>query len=569
MLTKICTGLIQITLFLGLGLGLVGCSKVDPTDLSQDGTVSLAEKNPHRCQHEGKNCFKETFQQPVRNTRAVDILFVIQTSDPLATEKQAIVAGINNFISSLPANSDFNIAVMLAHGSTSSQSGRLFRADSEPVVLKSTELTTAQIQTHLSTKLNLTVADPGSGGGEEGLFSLFNGITTPALLADSQAAGFFRPDAALGVIFVADRRDICAVVPAGVPAETDPVKIDARVRDCEGLTAAGLTSRLRSLKGASPLAVSGIIYTDPPVPAGNEIGYGYLDVINLNSGIAIDIANDDIATGLASMAQLSGQQMTTQNQFKLSHSGVNPATVKVTVNGQPVAFTIQGDTVTISQSIPAGALIAISYCVKKLEDQCRHGKRNWHDRHWHGKKETCHNPDDDSSDDDSDSDDDDGSPIKNCAALLSSNRPLDMTAVKDLNLKGRSGNTDIGSVRNLSLLGISGNLTVQSALNVTSIQSVSGNLILNALKVGSVCNISGNYCIKAEEIGSVASSSGKAQIKAKTIGSLTVHSGTLHVYGATINRLESASGNICLHDGAKIVNLNRHTISGTIKTNCK
>jgi len=346
-----------------------------------------SEKNPHKCVKTGTNCYSETFKQPVTNTRAVDVLFVVQTSASIAEQRQAIVEGINNFITSLPLGASFNIAVMLSHGSLSNNSGRLYRAAAEPIVLKSTELSAGQIQTYLDMKLANVVLDPASGGGEEGLFSLFNGITTPALLAESQALGFFRPEAALGVVFVADRRDICAMVPAGVAPESDPGKLAARIRDCEGLTAAGLSNRLSLLKGALPLAVSGIIYADSPAPAGKEIGYGYTDMIALNPGVAIDIANDDIDEGLASIAELSGQQMEIQNEFILDYTGIDPKRVTVTVNGAKVPYDIEGNKVVIESRIPAGATVVIAYCLKSQlnTNGCHHRMHKCHDCKKHRK----------------------------------------------------------------------------------------------------------------------------------------------------------------------------------------
>lgn len=346
-----------------------------------------SEKNPHKCVKTGDKCFSETFKQPVVNTRAVDVLFVVQTSASIADQRQSIVDGINNFITSLPVGASFNIAVMLSHGSLSNLSGRLYRAAAEPIVLKSSELSAGQIQTYLDMKLNNVVMDPAAGGGEEGMFSLFTGITTPAILADSQAQGFFRPEAALGVVFVADRRDICAMVPAGVGAETDPGKLAARIRDCEGLTAAGLTNRLAILKGALPVAVSGIIYADSPAPAGKEIGYGYTDMIALNPGVAIDIANDDIDEGLASIAELSGQQMEIQKEFILDYTGIDPKRITVTVNGAAVPYDLEGNKVTIEVPIPAGAMVMISYCLKsKLNTNgCHHRMHKCHDCNKHRK----------------------------------------------------------------------------------------------------------------------------------------------------------------------------------------
>lgn len=387
-------------LAIAVAVGFQNCSRVagdsessflaSSTSYSDDinlGVEAIAlkskssEKNPHKCVKTKDNCFSETFKQPVKNTRAVDVLFVVQTSASIAAERQAIVAGINNFITSLPEGANFNIAVMLSHGSLSAFSGKLYRAAAEPIVLKSTELSPGQIQTYLDMKLNNVEMDPAAGGGEEGLYSLFHGITTPALLTESQSLGFFRPEAALGVVYVADRRDICTMVPAGVAAETDPGKLAARIRDCEGLTAAGLTNRLALLKGTMPVAVSGIIYADSPAPTGKEIGYGYTDMIALNPGVAIDIANDDINEGLASIAELSGQQMEIQKEFILDYTGIDPKRIVVTVNGVGAMFELEGNKVTITSGVPAGAVVVISYCLqsKPNTNGCHHRMHKCHD----------------------------------------------------------------------------------------------------------------------------------------------------------------------------------------------
>lgn len=329
-----------------------------------------------------QTCYTDTFQQPVDTSRAVDILFVLQTSAPLDPEKAEILADLNSFIANLPEGGDYNIAVMLAHGSTSTSSGVLFKADTEPAVLRTATMTDAQIQSALTAKFTNATPDADSGGGEEGLYSLFRGITTPALLADSQAAGFFRPAAALGVVFISDRRDICAVVPPGVPAETDPLKIAARIRDCEGLTAAGLTNRLKLLKGQLPVIASGLIYTSNPASgiSTGEIGYGYTEVINLTSGVAIDLATGDIPAGLSAIANLAGGVMVPQNSFTLTQTGVDPASIKVQVNGQDAAFQFSGNVVTVQQSIPGGAVITINYCLlSTTEYKCTH----YHGRRWH------------------------------------------------------------------------------------------------------------------------------------------------------------------------------------------
>lgn len=333
-------------------------------------------KKSHHCKghKKDKNCYMEEFQAGIGHSGPVDLLFVLQTSPSIAAEEGQILAQINEFVASLPESSDVNIAVMLAHGSTSELSGRLYRADNEPVVLSGEVLTNSQIQSALTMKFGSAPQDLDSGGGEEGMFSVFRGITTPELLAESQAADFFRDGASLGIVFIGDQRDICAPASSGAPPETDPVKLEARIRDCEGLTPQGLTTRLQQLKGDDEVAVAGIIYADQPVPADgeNELGYGYLEMINLNPGFAIDMVQDDISSGLEQfLEELGGDSSLPQNSFTLSHTGVRSATVRVYVNGQSVPFQLQGDVVTVTQSIPPGAKIVIIYCVQDGKKSCK------------------------------------------------------------------------------------------------------------------------------------------------------------------------------------------------------
>lgn len=310
---------------------------------------------------QGATCFSETYKAPPSALKAMDYLVILQTSDSINNEMPLIRAGLEGLIDSLPADADSNVAVMLSHGSTSSRSGRLHRAGNEPVVLRSRFLTKSQMKALLNQKLANLPQDPDSGGGEEGMFSLFNGISSPALLAENQAADFFRSEAGLMTIFVADRRDICAVIPAGVPPETDPAKVNARIRDCEGLTAQGLISRLQQLKGNQALRVTGVFYAKPPVPAGHEISYGITDLIKLNSSVAADVAQDNISQVLT--GAIPGGIGSSMPEFTLSRSGVESASVQVTVNGKAATFQVNGNKVRLTQAVPAGSTVVISYCL--------------------------------------------------------------------------------------------------------------------------------------------------------------------------------------------------------------
>jgi hypothetical protein len=261
----------------------------------------------------------------------------------------------------------------------------------------------ATIESYLTQKLSNTPSDIDSDGGEEGMFSLFRGITTPEYLNESKQAGLFRSDASLNVVFVSDENDICAVYPAGVTRVPDPEGLEqtAYVQDCEGLAAQGLTAQLKNLKGTQPLIIAGIIYSYNPVPAGNEneIGYGYTDMIALNNGITIDLRSN-IAVELGKLGEFCQNQ--TQNQFTLAHTGVISSTVKVTVDDKEVHFRLEGNKVIITDTIPAGGVVRIMYCVKSgscgcgcdCDDDDHHHS---HHGHHHDGRHHEHDDDDDDS----------------------------------------------------------------------------------------------------------------------------------------------------------------------------
>lgn len=545
-------GLLQTIFFLGFGVSLIGCTKNSEADLrSKAGVVAPADTNslltPRKL---GESCSSETFQLPDSQGKPVDVLFVVETSSSMSDVSQKIIQGMNGFVAGFPVHSDFNVAVMLAHGSTSAHAGKLFQVGSEPLVLQSSQLTNEQIQAHLNAKLTGAPADADSGGGEEGIFSLFHGITNPTLLAEAQAASFFRPNAALSVVVVADRRDICANVPEGVPAETDPLKIEARIRDCEGLTVPGLVNRLSLLKGSQTLTISGIIYADAPAPEGKEIGYGYTDMISLKNGTAIDIANADISAGLAPILALGGQAPA-QNVFTLTQTDIEPTTIKVTVNGQEAPYTLEGTQVTITSPVPVGAVVVISGCAK--------GENPYEG---------------------------------NCKVFENADQWDSWTltpSTEDLELKDRSGSFQVGNVRNLTIYNVSGDLNVMSAMAIPSISFLTGNsyirhagdittisdsrslridkagnignvlntkggLLLNALSVGSYINAAGHACIRAQTIGKIQSMNGTKTFIASEIDELSVVSGTVHVYGAVIKSVIDTGGKVCLHNGAKVLN---------------
>lgn len=503
------------------------------------------------------SCLNESFQVPSLEAKPVDVLFVMETSPSMNDVRPRILEGIAGFVSKLPVNSDFNIAVMLSHGGTSPLSGKLYQTESEPMVLKTSTMSKEQIIDSLRAKLTQVPVDVDAGGGEEGIFSLFQGVTSPTYLAASQAAGFFRANAALSIVFIADRRDICANVPVGVPEEADPVKVVARFRDCEGVTASGLVNRLNQLKGSQPLLISGLIYTGEPVPEGKEIGYGYKEVIMQSNGLSIDLAQDDVSAGLGPIIELGGQSSPGQNIFTLARTDIDPATLKVNVEGQEVPFVFENSQVTVTVPVSQGATVAIAYCVKT-------------ENPFVGLCETFENAD-----------------------QWSLWEPA--LSTQDVELKNRSGNHALGAVRNLLIQNVSGKLRVDSAMEVSMISGVSGNshfhilgdiasitnvngsvLIdkagdvglvtgtngsfqMNARTLGAYRNGSGNACVRAESIGKIESMNGHKTFIATRIEELSALTGEVHVFGAEVHSVINTGGKICLHNGAKVLSTNNVT----------
>ena len=282
-------------------------------------------------------CYTEEFQRQTQANGSLDLLFVTDTSGSLEDKKSRIASEIDAFVAELPSSFDYQIAVMPAHGSTSYYSGRLYSYAGNAVVLSSKTMSLSKIQTELRENLVNALSDYYSDGGEEGLYSLYHAMDS-SNLQNSRNYGFFRPTAALAVVFISDENDICAIYPAGVTRVPDPTGLEALAfkRDCAGITPQSVLSRVQQMMGGRTLIIDGIVYTNPAtVPKGpgiqDEYGYGYMDLIQLAQGTAIDIGLSDYSDGLSQIAKLAVQQMTPTVDFKLSHAPVDPSSISVTL----------------------------------------------------------------------------------------------------------------------------------------------------------------------------------------------------------------------------------------------
>ncbi|OQW52430.1 MAG: hypothetical protein A4S09_08740 [Proteobacteria bacterium SG_bin7] len=318
-------------------------------------------------------CYQDIYNQPdFEITKKIDILFVTDTSSSLDEEKTAIAAGIDSFVAQLPVDVDFQIAVTLAHGSKSAHTGKLYKSTKgDGFVLGNKTLSLATIRQQLSYKLSGQPGDD-TDGGEMGMYSLSQ------LLKDSnyslaQSQGFFRPDAATAIVFIADENDICAIYPVGVTPVVDTNNSEpvVKARDCPGLSHGTVYTQLKNRRANLPVLVSGIVYTNPatvPRSGENEVGYGYIDLIKLSGDSAVDLASSDYAKGLSTIGGLVNKKLNLLTSFKLKYDNIDPASIVVKVDGKVVKHTY----VMLTNEVQIGSndagtaksVVVLDYCQK-------------------------------------------------------------------------------------------------------------------------------------------------------------------------------------------------------------
>lgn len=361
-------------LYMPLLLGSILCSSVAcvPPEALENALLGPTSGFSGPQPEVAPQCFNTRYVQPDQPiARSLDLLFVIDTSGSLAEERGAIADGIDSFVQALPLDVDYRIAVMMAHSSRSNHSGFLWKKGSAKVVLDSQTMTPAEIRADLRHNLTHVSDDPHGDGGELGLFSFMRSVTEQGRIASIRAKGFYREDAALAVVFIADENDICAEYPQGVTPVRDPEgkEVTAKERDCGGVTARSVLDATRSFMGERPFLFGGIVYNDHqtyPRVGENEYGYGYLDLIELSNGISVDLANGNYTRGLSDIGLLVTDRLNLLHDFVLAHSPVDADSIEVWVDGDVADFSYDAgsNNVHVPDAGIARSVIDIRYCLQ-------------------------------------------------------------------------------------------------------------------------------------------------------------------------------------------------------------
>ncbi len=357
--TKLIQVFVSITLF-ALIAGFQNCAQVkfaSSANKSSDSNV-VPQGSPDPSPPPGGGTPQVfNFTEPDTSNKQLDVLFVVHATGSFNGQiSSGVASGLTNFVTAL-GNIDYEIGVMLAYPGGPS-SGVLFNASSNGStgpVLSSSTMSLANIQTALSNDIsqapisnisfssnNVNYSDVH---GEFGTLALLNALQSPNLTNTRSTYNFFRPGAALAVIFAANESDNCFID----PTDTDGQEQSLKASLCGGVTAQSVVSAVQSAQGSNPFLFGFIGYgTDPLNASGNtideqEAGHGYLDVVNQTQGVVGNLDPNSSTVGqsqqnqitqvaLSNIGALAKSKLQLTTQFTISNKTI-ASSINVYVNG--------------------------------------------------------------------------------------------------------------------------------------------------------------------------------------------------------------------------------------------
>jgi len=323
--------------------------------------------------------------------RSVDVLFVIDTSASLVSERQKLARAVPRFLDQLPKDADVRVATILAHGAESRWSGKLYSHDEDPRVLAPMSISPARAEKYLSRALERPALDSSMGSGELLMYALQRSLEEEPL-AEIQSQGFFRANAALAIVFITDENDLCFDPKAHGYTKfphynssflsNEKASFKRYCVDGRGTVVVSTTSVISTLQEKFPgkkVTMAGIVHQDPkevPYFGEDAIGHGIIELIEENAshqatgssaGLILEITSKNYAPALASLASQVSTSLTLLTSFPLGHSlPLDMSTLIVNVDGHPVlaiydpvAGVIQIDK---SDAGGAGSKIEVSAC---------------------------------------------------------------------------------------------------------------------------------------------------------------------------------------------------------------
>src|SRR5579885_3275781 len=314
---------------------LAGCGKSANSGTNLDQQQPPGDGPQQSCSVE--NQVRWQFIQPEPTvSQAVDILFVVDTSVWMTFRRWAHAEDIPEWLSHLPQGADYRVAVMEAHGGDSDWTGKLYSEKGVPAVLSTQNMTVTEMQKDLKENICSVANDPGPSGGRTGMYSFLRSLGADRL-PEIKSQGFYRPDAALSVIFVSNHFDLC--YPPNLHGmknfpdySWDPLgtEMAAYKKYClngdgtEAVTPAKVLSSIQSLKPGLPYSIGAVTHVDRskvPIIFGGTIGHGLIELTELAgqvSGRQVEITEENYTPDLDALTDLSHLIQHLQSSFDLS-----------------------------------------------------------------------------------------------------------------------------------------------------------------------------------------------------------------------------------------------------------
>lgn len=353
--------LLRISTAFILNVSISACN----TPSGLDGTPLLATGTTN----DGNGCFTDHFVQPTNPiANKIDILFVVHSTESFNAIHSKVVADLDFFVAHLPTQVDYRIAVMLANPPGSKWDGKLYTNPGYPVVLDSQTMSLTQIKTALLENVQ-NVVNESPIHGEFGTKSFYDSLQ-PKNFAAIQAQGFYRPDANLAVVFMANEADQCNIPLLGAHPDADDIQeFQWQNQYCNGLTPLQVVNQLKAVENGKPFTVVSVVFTDPKnIPntgSEAEYGYGYVELARLANGMTVDIANGNFSAGMTLMGELTTNNLNLYNNFELSQTGALATTITASVDGSTVAnyFNSTTNIDFLPKAGQQGSHIDINYCL--------------------------------------------------------------------------------------------------------------------------------------------------------------------------------------------------------------
>ena len=359
------------------------CDKGDDGD--QGGTTPPTTPAPPSYQfpaNPGRECVVDTFQQSGQDEviKKVDLLFVMDHSGSMADDWGRVANNIHHLVKELPSDHNIRFAVLLADGS--SWKGKLYSPNSSiPKVLDNQKMRVQDIANNLHKMFTegMKVNDQ-VGSGEASFLSLHSAVT--ANIKDNQKLGFFRPDAALSVLFMSDEQEIGFPFPKvqapGLPPRCDADvedRIKAEQYDAKGINMNVALNAVKKVKGDMPVLMNAFVnITKEDLFKRNNknakclydsLGYGYFDIVAKQKGILFSL-QEDKAEGLSRCGRAIRESVELVHNFPLSRPAdqVDVATILAAVDGKKVAheYTAINSSVYLANAGVHGSKIEIQHC---------------------------------------------------------------------------------------------------------------------------------------------------------------------------------------------------------------